>query len=61
MPYASSAQRRFFNSPAGKKKVGAATVAEFNQASKGQTDKMLPNHVTHGLRKAVKARTGVRR
>lgn len=35
MPYESDAQRRYFNSPAGKAKIGAKTVAEFNKASKG--------------------------
>lgn len=36
MPYVSDAQRRFFNSPAGIKKIGAEKVEEFNQASKGK-------------------------
>ena len=37
MPYKSDAQRRFFNSPAGKKKVGEKTVNEFNEATKGKS------------------------
>lgn len=40
--YTSDAQRKFFNSPAGKKEVGAATVKEFNEKSKGLD---LPEHV----------------
>jgi hypothetical protein len=43
MPYKSDSQRRFFNSPAGKKKVGAKVVKEFNEASKG---KSLPEKVS---------------
>lgn len=35
MPYKSLAQQRFFNSPAGRAKVGAAVVEEYNAASKG--------------------------
>lgn len=35
MPYKSEAQRRYFNTPEGKEKIGAATVNEFNQESKG--------------------------
>jgi hypothetical protein len=35
MPYQSDAQRRFFNSPTGLAKIGAAKVHEFNEASKG--------------------------
>ena len=30
MPYVSDAQRRFFHTPTGMKKLGAATVAEFD-------------------------------
>lgn len=46
MPYVSEAQRNFFNSPAGKKKIGASVVAEWNAASKGQaSNKDLPKHV----------------
>jgi len=35
MPYSSDRQRRFFNSPTGKAKLGQEKVNEFNQASKG--------------------------
>lgn len=48
MPYASEAQRRFFNSPTGKKKIGKEVVEEFNEESKG---KEIPERVTdEGLR-----------
>lgn len=43
MPYESAAQRRFFNSPTGKAKIGAAEVAKWNAESKGQ--KNLPEKV----------------
>ena len=33
--YKSDKQRRFFNSPTGKAKLGAEKVAEYNEASKG--------------------------
>jgi hypothetical protein len=33
MPYKSEAQRKFFNSPEGKAKVGAKVVADFNKAT----------------------------
>lgn len=46
MPYVSSAQRGYFHTKAGKEKVGAKTVAEFDAASKGQTN--LPKHVKKG-------------
>lgn len=36
MPYKSKAQAAFFNSPAGKRKVGAKKVEEFNAASRGK-------------------------
>ena len=35
MPYKSDAQRKWANSPAGKKELGTKTVKEFNEASKG--------------------------
>ena len=35
MPYKSEAQRRFFNSEAGKKKIGAKEVEHWNKESKG--------------------------
>jgi hypothetical protein len=36
MPYASKKQERFAHTEAGMKKMGAATVAEFDKASKGK-------------------------
>ena len=36
MPYKSEAQRRFFNSPAGKAKIGAEEVEKWNEESKGK-------------------------
>lgn len=36
MPYKSEAQRRFFNSPAGKAKIGAKEVEHWNKTSKGK-------------------------
>lgn len=35
MPYKSEAQRRFFNSPAGKKKLGKEEVEKWNEESEG--------------------------
>ena len=35
MPYKSEAQRRFFNSPAGKEKLGEEEVEHWNEVSKG--------------------------
>jgi hypothetical protein len=57
MPYKSQAQERYFNSPAGKAKVGPATVAEFNKASKGMK---LPKKAkgTKGMA-AVKKAAGI--
>lgn len=43
MPWASDAQRKWGNSPAGKEAMGAKTVQEFNNASKGLT---LPDKIT---------------
>lgn len=43
MPYVSDRQRRFFNSPRGKAKLGQEKVNEFNQASKGMK---LPEKAT---------------
>lgn len=34
MPFKSDKQRRFFNSPTGKAKLGQEKVKEFNEASK---------------------------
>ncbi len=42
MPWKSKSQERFGNSAEGRKKIGAAKVAEFNAASKG---KKLPEKV----------------
>lgn len=36
MPYKSEAQRRYFNSPAGKKKIGEEEVEHWNEVSKGK-------------------------
>lgn len=36
MPYKSEAQRRFFNSPAGKAKIGKEEVEHWNEVSKGK-------------------------
>jgi len=43
MPYASAAQRGYFHTKEGMEKVGPAVVAEFDAASKGQTN--LPERV----------------
>ncbi len=57
MPWASEAQRRFGNSPAGIKKIGAKKVAEFNAASKGLT---LPDRLRPKYKTSLKAPTGKR-
>lgn len=51
MPYKSEAQRRFFNSPAGKKKIGKEEVEEWNEKSKGK--KNLPGSVKDKLQYAI--------
>lgn len=51
MPYKSEAQRKFFNSPAGKRKIGKAEVEEWNKESKGQ--KNLPEKVEDKLQFAI--------
>lgn len=51
MPYKSEAQRRFFNSPAGKKKLGKEEVEKWNEENKGQ--KNLPEKVNDTLNKAI--------
>lgn len=51
MPYKSEAQRKFFNSPAGKKKLGEEEVEKWNEESKGQ--KNLPEKVSDALSKAI--------
>jgi len=43
MPYKSAAQRGYFHTAAGRKTVGAKVVADFDKASKGQSN--LPKHV----------------
>lgn len=50
MPYKSEAQRRFFNSPAGKRKLGKEEVEHWNEVSKGQRE--LPERVSD-LDKAI--------
>ena len=52
MPYKSEAQRKFFNSPAGKKKLGEKEVEKWNKESKGQ--KNLPEKVSDSLNRAIK-------
>ena len=44
MPYKSEAQRKFFNSPTGKEKLGEEEVEKWNKESKGQ--KNLPEKVS---------------
>ena len=51
MPYKSEDQRKFFNSPAGKRKIGKAEVEEWNKESKGQ--KNLPEKVEDKLQFAI--------
>lgn len=51
MPYKSEARRRFFNSPAGKKKIGKEEVEEWNEKSKGK--KNLPESVNDKLQYAI--------
>jgi hypothetical protein len=45
MPYVSKAQQGYFHTAAGRKKVGAKVVAEFDAASKGKSYRKLPKHV----------------
>lgn len=62
MPYKSEAQRRYFNSPAGKAKIGKEEVEHWNEVSKG---KELPEKEakielnnkrrTHGMKAIDKA------
>jgi hypothetical protein len=42
MPFKSNAQRKWANSPTGKKELGKKTLDEFNEASKG---KKLPEKI----------------
>lgn len=51
MPYKSEAQRKFFNSPVGKKKLGKEEVEKWNEESEGQ--KNLPEHVKN-IDRAIK-------
>ena len=51
MPYKSEVQRKFFNSPAGKEKLGEEEVEKWNEESKGQ--KNLPEKVNDVLIKAI--------
>lgn len=53
MPYKSEAQRRFFNSHAGKAKLGKEEVKQWNEESKGQ--KNLPEKVKDLLSKAIRS------
>ena len=52
MPYKSEAQRKFFNSEAGKEKIGEAEVEHWNKESEGMK---LPEKVKDTLDKAIKA------
>lgn len=52
MPYKSESQRRFFNSEAGKEKLGEAEVEHWNKESEGMK---LPEKVNDTLDKAIKA------
>lgn len=49
MPYKSEAQRRFFNSPAGKAKIGAEEVEHWNEVSKGKElpEKAIDKAIRH--------------
>lgn len=51
MPYKSEAQRKFFNSPAGKEKIGKEEVEKWNKESKGEKD--LHEKVSDSLSKAI--------
>ena len=53
MPYKSEAQRKFFNSPAGEKKLGKEEVEKWNEESKGQNN--LTEKVKDALGKAISA------
>jgi hypothetical protein len=46
MPYKSKAQQGYFHTAAGKAKVGAAVVKEFDAASRGHSYRKLPKHVS---------------
>ena len=51
MPYKSEAQRKFFNSPVGKKKLSEEEVEKWNEESKGQ--KNLSEKVSDTLDNAI--------
>ena len=51
MPYKSEAQRKFFNSPEGKEKLGKEEVKKWNEESKGQ--KNLQEKVSDILNSAI--------
>ena len=59
MPYASDAQRRFFHTATAKKKgISAATVEEYDAASKGRklperSERSMHERAMHGLARAV--------
>jgi hypothetical protein len=54
MPYKSDAQRRFFHTNTAKKKgISAATVKEYDSASKGMK---LPQHVAKTMRAQLRHR-----
>ena len=52
MPWKSSAQARWGNSPSGHKALGDAGVSEWNAASKG---KKIPNVITKAKKRANKS------
>ena len=52
MSYKSQAQRGYFHTDEGKKKIGKKKVREFDKASKGMTD--LPYHVKKKKKKSIK-------
>lgn len=54
MPYKSELQRKFFNSPAGKEKIGKEEVEEWNKESKGQKNLPEKTSVKDNLRNAIK-------
>jgi hypothetical protein len=62
MPYASDAQRRFFHTATARKKgISAATVNEFDQASKGMKlpDRAKATHSNrHAAMRGLHAATG---
>jgi len=50
MPFKSNKQRKFFNVPANKEKIGPKVVDEFNQASKGmKLPEVKPPTTKHGF------------